>query len=207
MSAEMQAELQTEATLAMMAEQVPVTTDQELHDKMSCPMAKVGCPLCYNIVENWNLERKLPAHADTYCSDVVTEQWRAMYQTLTGKPFINMREKTRVRAHARPAQRPAQSAPARPAPRHRAAHPRGPLGRPALPPGPQCVAIAAGVHEMVTQGCSLGTCSPDLLILLGDLRVLRRMKASSKRFGILLHSGTWRGVVVSEAVSLEAVSC
>ena len=59
-------------------------------------------------------------HADTYCADIVTEQWRAMYQTLTGKPFINMREKTR------------------------------------------CVAIAAGVREMVTQGCTLGSCSPEL---------------------------------------------
>ena len=120
MSAEMSLELQTQATTQMMAEEVPVTTDPELHDKMSCPMSKVGCPLCYNIVENWNLERKLPAHADTYCTDVVTEQWKAMYQTLTGKPFINMREKTR------------------------------------------CVAIAAGVHEMVTQGCTLGSCSPEI---------------------------------------------
>ena len=139
MSAEMSLELQTQATLQMMAEEVPVTTDPDLHDKMSCPMSKVrapsvraralppapthvpaaptgrshprarcptgtqvGCPLCYNIVENWNLERKLPAHADTYCSDVVTEQWKAMYQTLTGKPFINMREKTRVRARLAP---------------------------------------------------------------------------------------------------------
>ena len=118
MSAEMSLELQTQATATMMMEEAPVTLDPDLHERMSCPMSKVGCPLCYDIVEQWNLDRRLPTHADTYCTGHVSERWSSRYQMLTGKPVNEVSEKTR------------------------------------------CVAIAAGVHEMVNQGCELGSCPP-----------------------------------------------
>ena len=80
--------------------QVPITSDADLSDKLSCPTSKVGCPLCYSMLEQWNVETKLPEHADTYCADVVSDKWRAMYQTLTGRAFVDQREKTRCIAIA-----------------------------------------------------------------------------------------------------------
>ena len=70
-SLEMSARLGTAATAQLLAEEVAHTTDAALADKMSCPMGKVGCPLCYNILERWNADGKLPSHADNHCSDVV----------------------------------------------------------------------------------------------------------------------------------------
>ena len=118
MSADMSLELQTQATATMMIEEAPVTLDPDVHERMSCPMSKVGCPLCYDIVEQWNELRNMPEHADTYCSGVVSEKWSSRYQMLTGKPVNEAREKTR------------------------------------------CMAIVAGVHEVVKQGCELGSCPP-----------------------------------------------
>ena len=157
-SLEMSARLGTAATAQLLAEEVAHTTDAALADKMSCPMGKVGCPLCYNILERWNADGKLPSHADNHCSDVVQKAWRPMcalrarppppwrlrparsavpaarraahpppaarrarrYQTLTGKKFVDLREKTR------------------------------------------CVAITAGLKEAVSQGCTLPNCSPEV---------------------------------------------
>ena len=77
-SREMSARLGTAATAQLLAEEVAHTTDAALTDKMSCPMGKVGCPLCYNILERWNADGKLPSHADNHCSDVVQKAWRPM---------------------------------------------------------------------------------------------------------------------------------
>ena len=77
-SLEMSARLGTAATAQLLAEEVAHTTDAALADKMSCPMGKVGCPLCYNILERWNADGKLPSHADNHCSDVVQKAWRPM---------------------------------------------------------------------------------------------------------------------------------
>lgn len=87
-----------------------------------CAQTKVGCPLCYDIIEHWNAEGKAPAPDGlaAYCTDVVAERWRASYETLTGKAFVELRERTR------------------------------------------CVAVAAGLHEMVRQGCALPTCTPSV---------------------------------------------
>ena len=155
-SLEMSARLGTAATAQLLAEEVAHTTDAALADKMSCPMGKVGCPLCYNILERWNADGKLPSHADNHCSDRRPEgvaanvcasrppPWRLRparsavpaarraahpppaarrarrYQTLTGKKFVDLREKTR------------------------------------------CVANTAGLKEAVSQGCTLPNCSPEV---------------------------------------------
>ena len=96
----LQLELGTTATAQLMAEEVYITDDQQLTDKLSCPTSKVACPLCYSMVEHWNSDGKLPPHADVYCTDVVSDKWRVMYQTLTGKPYVDLREKTRCIAIA-----------------------------------------------------------------------------------------------------------
>mmetsp|Transcript_59158 Transcript_59158/g.175752 ORF Transcript_59158/g.175752 Transcript_59158/m.175752 type:complete len:149 (+) Transcript_59158:3-449(+) len=84
---------------------------------LTCPMNKVGCPLCYEIIDHWNSQGKVPERTDTYCTAIATK-WQAMYETLTGKPQVETRERTR------------------------------------------CVAVAAGLQEVVRQGCALPNCSP-----------------------------------------------
>ncbi len=65
----------------------------------SCP-TKVGCPLCYDMMEAWNTDKKLPDRMDDYCRDVVAPGWRAKYETLTGKQYVASRERTRCIAVA-----------------------------------------------------------------------------------------------------------
>merc|ERR1712178_107000 len=103
----------------IMTETFEMVQDKALKQKLQCPMGKVGCPLCYNVVDSWNSQGKIPSHADQFCDEMLNGGWKGMYQTLTGKTFNAMKEKT------------------------------------------QCVAISAGVKEMVHQGCSLPTCAPE----------------------------------------------
>ena len=58
--------------------------------------SQVGCPLCYDIIEQWNADGKPPARVDTYCTEIA-HKWKAMYETLTGKAYVELRERTRVR--------------------------------------------------------------------------------------------------------------
>merc|ERR1711988_867760 len=107
------------AMAKMMTEEFAYTSEKSTLAKLQCPMGKVGCPLCYEIVERWNAKGHLPNQFDAFCNDV-EKTWKAHYQTLTGKLYDELKEKTR------------------------------------------CVAVSAGVKEMVHQGCSLPTCNPEM---------------------------------------------
>ena len=66
----------------------------------SCPaVTKISCPLCYSIMEQWNLDSAVPTKLDDYCQDV-TPKWRASFETLTGRTFDDVKERTRCAAVA-----------------------------------------------------------------------------------------------------------
>merc|ERR1712072_1297852 len=94
----LESQVSAHAMATMMTEEFAYTSEKATLQKLQCPMGKVGCPLCYEVVE----------------------RWKAHYQTLTGKLYDELKEKTR------------------------------------------CVAVSAGVKEMVHQGCSLPTCNPEM---------------------------------------------
>merc|ERR1711861_10493 len=75
---------------AMMTEEFAYTSDKMTLQKLQCPMGKVGCPLCYEIVERWNAKGHLPNQFDAFCNDV-EKTWKAHYQTLTGKLYDELR--------------------------------------------------------------------------------------------------------------------
>ena len=86
----------------------------------ACPLStKVTCPLCYDIMEQWNLDAAQPSDLDNYCGQVAGK-WRSSYETLTDKPFVEAKERAR------------------------------------------CVAVAAGLQEVVRAGCALPRCNPDI---------------------------------------------
>lgn len=86
----------------------------------SCPaVSKISCPLCYDIVQQWNADSSVPKSIEGYCSEVAPK-WRASFETLTGKSFDEAKERTR------------------------------------------CVAVSAGLQEIVRAGCALPHCNPEV---------------------------------------------
>lgn len=67
-----------------------------------CALSKTGCALCHEIIEGWNALSTPPTRADAYCESLAPK-WIAMYETLTGKPHVETRERARVSsAHGAP---------------------------------------------------------------------------------------------------------
>merc|ERR1719409_226732 len=89
----LESQVSAQAMTSMMTEEFAYTSDKATLQKLQCPMGKVGCPLCYEIVDRWNANSAVPGHADNFCNDVVNGNWKGHYQTLTGKSFNYMKEK------------------------------------------------------------------------------------------------------------------
>ena len=60
---------------------------------------QVTCPLCHDVIEQWNVDGAVPAKLEEYCAEVAPK-WRASFETLTGKAFNEGKERTRCVAVA-----------------------------------------------------------------------------------------------------------
>ena len=53
------------------------------------------------MIEHWNADGALPGSIDTYCAELAgTRKWRATFETMTGKAFSEVKERTRCVAVA-----------------------------------------------------------------------------------------------------------
>merc|ERR1712146_479465 len=63
-----------------------------------CPVGRVGCPMCYDIVDRFNSDVEIPEHSEAFehfCDGYINERWKASYEMLTGGQLDPMKEKIR----------------------------------------------------------------------------------------------------------------
>ncbi len=51
------------------------------------------------VMEHWNTDGAMPTNLEEYCSEV-SGKWKANYETMTGRPFNAVKERTRCVAVA-----------------------------------------------------------------------------------------------------------
>merc|ERR1711862_168081 len=67
-------------------------------DNGKCPVGRVGCPMCYDIVDRFNSQVEVPEHNEAFehfCDGYINKHWKASYEMLTGGPIDPMKEKIR----------------------------------------------------------------------------------------------------------------
>merc|ERR1712070_531951 len=63
-----------------------------------CPVGRVGCPMCYDIVDRFNQDVEIPEHNEAFehfCDGYINKRWKASYEMLTGGQLDPMKEKIR----------------------------------------------------------------------------------------------------------------
>merc|ERR1711991_805374 len=63
-----------------------------------CPVGRVGCPMCYDIVDRFNSDVEIPEHSEAFehfCDGYINKRWKASYEMLTGGQLDPMKEKIR----------------------------------------------------------------------------------------------------------------
>merc|ERR1711937_197577 len=63
-----------------------------------CPVGRVGCPMCYDIVDSFNGEVEIPEHNEAvehYCDHYINNRWKMSYEMLTGNQLDPVKEKIR----------------------------------------------------------------------------------------------------------------
>lgn len=94
------AQLDEIAFSALHSEEMDVSFLETLADEKGgrCPVGRVGCPMCYDIVDRFNQDVEIPEHNEAFehfCDGYINKRWKASYEMLTGGQLDPMKEKIR----------------------------------------------------------------------------------------------------------------